>query len=248
MDRPSLFLLLGDAHERLQLARYVLFRLLALPIKQLAQVVIYEVDGARVERTGRTLHQLAALAVVSDGDLAGRQDVDAELDQALLVQPVLDHACVEPLARLDALAPRGMMMMVRQFELLADEGAARLDDLLEHGWVVELLAVGEAFELELAELLLSGDQLQHAVEEVVTWEDVQASLSVPVFSRHIEASLLFVVPFKQFAHHIEPAAAPLHLVDAKILPERSHIFLEIAEVVSVEFNELAQLVRLQEQT
>ena len=49
--------------------------------------------------------------------------------------------------------------MIRQFELLANEGAAGLDDLLEHGWIVELLAIGETFELELAELLLSSYQL-----------------------------------------------------------------------------------------
>lgn len=198
-------------------------------------MVIYEVDGARVEGPCRTLHQLASLAVVSDSDLAGSEDVNAKLDQALLVQLVLDHAHVEPLARLDALAHG----VVGQLKLLPDERTARFDDLFEHGRIVELLAVGEAFKLELAELLLTGDKLQHAVEEVVTREDVQASLSVPVFSRHIEATLLFVVPLKQFAHHVEPATSPFHLVDTKLLLERSHVFLEIAEVISVEFNELA---------
>ena len=51
----------------------------------------------------------------------------------------------------------------------------------------------------------------------MTWEDVQASLSVPVFSRHVKATLLLVIPLKQLAHHIKPAAAPLHLIDAKFL-------------------------------
>ena len=79
----------------------------------------------------------------------------------------------------------------------------------------------------------------------MAWEHVQAGLGVPVFSRHVEAALLLVVAFEELAHHVEPAGAPLHLVDAKLGLQRRHLLLEVAEMTAVEFNKLVQLVRLQ---
>ena len=79
MDLPSNLLLLLNTDERFRLAGDVIIRLSTLSVKQLAQVVVNEVDCAHVKRTCRSLHQLAALAVVPDGYLPGCQDVNAQL-------------------------------------------------------------------------------------------------------------------------------------------------------------------------
>ena len=100
MDLPSHLLLLRNTNERFRLARDIIIRLSTLSVKQLAQMIVDEVDCTHVKRPSRSLHQLAALAVIPDGYLPSCQDVDAQLYQALLVELVLSHSQIEPLTRL----------------------------------------------------------------------------------------------------------------------------------------------------
>ena len=77
--------------------------------------------------------------------------------------------------------------------ILAKERARTFRYAVKHLQIVDLLIGRQAVKLNPIKFLLPPNQLQHSIQEVMTWEEVKRLLRVPLLLAHVQAALLTIV-------------------------------------------------------